>query len=29
MELAAEKAGCMEFLKDQKRFPQMFLSDVG
>ena len=29
MEDAAERAGCLEFLRDEKRFPHMFQSDVG
>jgi ABC-type multidrug transport system fused ATPase/permease subunit len=29
MDDAAERAGCMEFLRDQKRFPKGFLSEVG
>ncbi len=29
VEEAAERAGCMEFLKDQKRFPKKFYSSVG
>lgn len=29
MESAAEKAGCMEFLSDSKRFPKKFDSEIG
>jgi ABC-type multidrug transport system fused ATPase/permease subunit len=29
MEQAAQRAGCLEFLDNSKRFPKRFLSEVG